>query len=134
MESPAMADLDLGYLSSSVYRSHARHGPVVEMVVEKFTASLYNALGIFLPLIAVNCASSGFLFRSGKGVSQPGGGDRICLRFRRRLVFSPSFPWPPSVKSWPIQMSRHLCADWGLHSIITGLMAIAFMSFMGIKI
>jgi Na+-transporting NADH:ubiquinone oxidoreductase subunit E len=38
---------------------NCRHGATVEMVVERFSPSLYNALGIFLPLIAVNCAILG---------------------------------------------------------------------------
>ncbi|HOW31326.1 MAG TPA: Rnf-Nqr domain containing protein, partial [Bacteroidales bacterium] len=58
--SPQLADLDLSYLSFLIFIAViAAMVQLVEMVVEKFSPSLYNALGIFLPLIAVNCAILG---------------------------------------------------------------------------
>ncbi|HNZ43574.1 MAG TPA: Rnf-Nqr domain containing protein, partial [Bacteroidales bacterium] len=54
------SDVDLSYLSFIIFIAViAAIVQLVEMVVEKFSPSLYNALGIFLPLIAVNCAILG---------------------------------------------------------------------------
>ncbi len=58
--SPSLADLDLSFLSFIMYIAViASIVQLVEMVVEKFAPALYNSLGIFLPLIAVNCAILG---------------------------------------------------------------------------
>jgi Na+-transporting NADH:ubiquinone oxidoreductase subunit E len=58
--SPGLADVDLSFLSFMVFIAViASMTQLVEMVVEKFSPSLYNSLGIFLPLIAVNCAILG---------------------------------------------------------------------------
>jgi len=55
--SPKLASLDLSYLAFILFIAViAAMTQLVEMVVEKFTPSLYSSLGIFLPLIAVNCA------------------------------------------------------------------------------
>lgn len=133
--SPAMADLDLGYLSFLLFIAViAAMVQLVEMVVEKFTPSLYNALGIFLPLIAVNCAILGVslfvqereypnlaevtVYALGSGV-----GWFLAIislaAIREKLAYSNV---PPPLRGL------------GITFIITGLMAIAFMSFMGIKI
>ncbi|MCF0177066.1 MAG: NADH:ubiquinone reductase (Na(+)-transporting) subunit E, partial [Bacteroidales bacterium] len=58
--SPEYASIDLSFLSYIVYiATIAAFTQIVEMVVEKFTPGLYSSLGIFLPLIAVNCAILG---------------------------------------------------------------------------
>ncbi|MFV0472238.1 MAG: NADH:ubiquinone reductase (Na(+)-transporting) subunit E [Paludibacteraceae bacterium] len=58
--SPSLADLDLSYLSFILFIAViAAFVQLVEMVIEKFSPSLYASLGIFLPLIAVNCAIMG---------------------------------------------------------------------------
>ncbi len=58
--SPELADVDLSFLSFIMFIAViASIVQLVEMVVEKFTPALYNQLGIFLPLIAVNCAILG---------------------------------------------------------------------------
>ena len=58
--SPKLADVDLSFLSFIVFIAViASFVQLVEMVVERFSPSLYNSLGIFLPLIAVNCAIMG---------------------------------------------------------------------------
>ncbi|MBN1108761.1 MAG: NADH:ubiquinone reductase (Na(+)-transporting) subunit E, partial [Bacteroidales bacterium] len=54
------ADVDLSFLTFMVFIAMiAAMVQLVEMIVEKFSPSLYNSLGIFLPLIAVNCAILG---------------------------------------------------------------------------
>jgi len=106
---------------------------LVEMVVEKFSPALYGALGIFLPLIAVNCAIlGGGLFMAQRdytlseaavyGVSS-GIGWLLAIvalaAIRERLKYSNV---PDGLKGLGITM------------LITGLMGIAFMSFMGIEL
>lgn len=133
--SPVLADLDLSYLSFLIFIAViAAMVQLVEMVVEKFSPSLYNALGIFLPLIAVNCAILGValfvqereytniaevtVYAAGSGV-----GWFLAIvtlaAIREKLTYS-NVPAP--------------LRGLGITFIITGLMAIAFMSFMGIKI
>ena len=107
---------------------------LVEMVVEKFAPALYGALGIFLPLIAVNCAIlGGSLFMQQKdfsGITESaiyglGSGVGWLLAIlaiaaiREKITYS-NVPAP--------------LRGLGITFIITGLMALGFMSFMGIKI
>lgn len=107
---------------------------LVEMAVERFSPSLYNSLGIFLPLIAVNCAIlGGALFMQQKdfgsaltaGVYGAGSGIGWLLAIvglaaiREKLAYS-NVPKP--------------LRGIGITFIITGLMGIAFMSFLGIKL
>ncbi len=105
---------------------------LVEMLVEKFSPALYGSLGIFLPLIAVNCAILGsslfmiqkeydlvesLVFALGSGVGWFLAIVAIAA-IRERLKYS-NVPAP--------------LRGLGITMIITGLMGIAFMSFMGIK-
>ena len=107
---------------------------ILEMVIEKYSPALYNSLGIFLPLIAVNCAILGaVLFMQQKDFTNAwtstvyGVGSGIgwllaitCLAaIRERLEYS-NVPRP--------------LRGIGITFIITGLMGIAFMSFLGIKL
>lgn len=133
--SPSLADVDLSFLSLIMFIAViAAIVQMVEMIVEKFSPSLYNALGIFLPLIAVNCAVMGgslfmqqreyanigevLCFASGSGV-----GWLLAIvgiaAIREKLSYSAI---PPALKGV------------GITFIITGLMGMAFMSFMGIKL
>jgi len=127
--------VDLSFLSFIMFIAViAAMVQLVEMVVEKFSPSLYNSLGIFLPLIAVNCAIMGgalfmqereyetlaeaTVFGLGSGV---GWWLAIILiaAIREKIRYS-NVPAP--------------LRGLGITFIITGLMAIAFMSFMGIKL
>jgi Na+-transporting NADH:ubiquinone oxidoreductase subunit E len=107
---------------------------LVEMVVEKFSPALYASLGIFLPLIAVNCAIlGGSLFmqeREYQSLAQAtslglGSGVGFFLAIvgiaaiREKIRYS-QVPGP--------------LRGLGITFIITGLMGIAFMSFLGIKL
>lgn len=133
--SPEYATLDLSYLSFIIFIAViAAIVQLVEMAVEKFSPSLYNALGIFLPLIAVNCAILGVaLFvqeREYTSISEVtvysfGSGVGwflaiISLAAIREKIRYSHIPEP--------------LRGLGIAFILTGLMAIAFMSFMGIKI
>jgi Na+-transporting NADH:ubiquinone oxidoreductase subunit E len=128
-------EVDLSFLSFMVYiATIAAMVQLVEMVVEKFSPALYNSLGIFLPLIAVNCAIlGGSLFmeqREYQNIGQVlswglGSGIGWALAIvllaaiRERLKYN-NIPAP--------------LRGMGIAFIVTGLMGLAFMSFMGIKI
>lgn len=129
------ASLDLSFLSFIIFiATIAAIVQLVEMVVEKFAPALYNQLGIFLPLIAVNCAIMGaslfmqdrdyanfgevFAFSAGSGI-----GWLLAIvgiaAIREKLSYS-NIPAP--------------LRGIGITFIVTGLMAISFMSFLGIKL
>ncbi|RUA11860.1 MAG: NADH:ubiquinone reductase (Na(+)-transporting) subunit E [Flavobacteriia bacterium] len=132
---PEYADIDLSFLSFILFIAViASMVQLVEMIVEKFAPSLYSALGIFLPLIAVNCAIlGGSLFMQQKNFSTItesavyGLGSGIgwflaivaIASIREKITYS-NVPGP--------------LKGLGITFIITGLMAIAFMSFSGIKL
>ncbi len=90
---PEWAAVDLGFLSYILFIAViAAMVQLVEMVVEKFAPALYNNLGIFLPLIAVNCAILGSPFHAGKQ-------QNIC-----RCCLLPLDPvWDGS---WPLYLLR----------------------------
>ena len=129
------AEVDLSFLSFIMFIAViASMVQLVEMVVEKFAPALYNSLGIFLPLIAVNCAIlGGSLFmqeREYESIAEAtsfglGSGVGFFLAIigiaaiREKIKYS-NVPAP--------------LRGLGITFIITGLMGIAFMSFMGIKL
>jgi len=129
------ANVDLSFLSFIVFIAViAAIVQIVEMVVEKFSPSLYSALGIFLPLIAVNCAIlGGSLFMQQKDFVNIGEATVYSLgsglgwflaivslaAIRERLSYSNV---PAALKGL------------GITFITVGLMAIAFMTFMGIAL
>ncbi|HRS54608.1 MAG TPA: NADH:ubiquinone reductase (Na(+)-transporting) subunit E [Bacteroidales bacterium] len=131
----SFAEVNLSFLSFILFiATIAAITQFVEMVVEKFLPALYNALGIFLPLIAVNCAIlGGSLFMQQRDFDTLGEATVYALgsglgwalaiisiaAIREKLAYS-NVPAP--------------LKGLGITFIITGLMAIAFMSFMGIKI
>ena len=125
---------DLMFLDLIVYIAViASMVQVVEMVVEKFSPSLYMALGIFLPLITVNCSIlGGTLFMITKEYSLVestvfgiGSGFGFFLAIialaaiREKIKYSAV---PPALRGL------------GMAFIITGLMGLAFMSLMGLKL
>ena len=128
-------DVDLSFLGLIMFIAViASATQLVEMAVEKFSPSLYNSLGIFLPLIAVNCAIlGGALFMQQKDFSSAltagvyGAGSGIgwllaivgLAAIREKLAYS-NVPKP--------------LRGIGITFIITGLMGIAFKSFLGIKL
>lgn len=130
-----LATVDLSFLSFIMFIAViASMVQLVEMIVEKFSPALYNSLGIFLPLIAVNCAIlGGSLFmqeREYQSIAEAtsfGLGSGVgwflaivaIAAIREKIRYSNV---PPALKGL------------GITFIITGLMGIAFMSFMGIKI
>jgi Na+-transporting NADH:ubiquinone oxidoreductase subunit E len=132
--SPALAGYDLTFLGFLTYiGTIAAAVQIVEMTLDKYVPALYATLGIFLPLIAVNCAILGgslfmversytlaesVVFGLGSGV-----GWALAIvalaAIRERMRYSN-----------PPQGLRGL----GMTFIITGLMAIGFMAFAGIQL
>lgn len=129
------ASVDLSFLSFIMYiATIASIVQLVEMVVEKYAPALYASLGIFLPLIAVNCSIlGGALFMQEREYATLGEATVFALgsgvgwflaivalsAIREKIRYS-NVPGP--------------LRGLGITFILTGLMAIAFMSFMGIKI
>ena len=133
--SPSLASVDLSFLGLIMFIAViASATQLVEMAVEQYSPKLYNQLGIFLPLIAVNCAIlGGALFMQQRDfgtcltATVYGAGSGIgwllaivgLAAIREKLSYSNV---PAGLKGI------------GITFIITGLMGIAFMSFMGIKL
>lgn len=133
--SPSFANINLSFLSFIIFIAViASITQLVEMLVEKFAPVLYNQLGIFLPLIAVNCAIlGGSLFMQQKAflnigeatVYAVGSGVGWFLAIvgiaaiREKIEYS-NVPAP--------------LRGLGITFIVTGLMGLAFMGFMGIKL
>ena len=127
--------LDLSFLSFIIFIAViASFVQLVEMVVERFAPALYNSLGIFLPLIAVNCAIMGAsLFMQERAYPNLGQATSfgvgsgigwwlaivMMAAIRERLEYSEV----PAPLRGP-----------GIAFIITGLMGVAFMSFLGIQL
>jgi len=127
--------LDLSFLSFIMFIAViASITQLVEMIIEKFSPALYNSLGIFLPLIAVNCAILGAsLFMQEREYSTIGEATVFGLgsgigwwlaivalaAIREKMRYS-NVPAP--------------LRGLGITFILTGLMGIAFMSFLGITL
>ena len=107
---------------------------LVEMVVEKYSPALYSALGIFLPLIAVNCAIMGAsLFMQERDYANVG--EVVSFAAGSGIGWLLAIVSLAAIRE-KIRYS-HVPAPLkglGITFIITGLMAIAFMSFLGIKL
>ena len=129
---PEFADVNLGFLSFILFiATIATMVQLVEIIVEKFAPALYNSLGIFLPLIAVNCAIlGGSLFMQSRDIPTLG----LALNYG----ISSGIGWFLAILAIAairekIRYSHVPAPLRGLviTFIITGLMAIGFMSFGG---
>jgi len=132
---PQFAAVDLSFLTFILFIAIiAAMVQLVEMIIEKLSPTLYNTLGIFLPLIAVNCAIlGGSLFMQERNFANlaeatafglgSGVGFFVAIvgiaAIREKIRYS-AVPAP--------------LRGLGITFIITGLMGIAFMSFMGIEL
>jgi len=132
---PSFANIDLSFLSFIMFIAViAAMVQLVEMFVERFAPALYASLGIFLPLIAVNCAIlGGSLFMQQKEFTQVSEalvyGLGSGIGWLLAIILLAAIREKISYSNVPAPL-RGL----GITFIITGLMAIAFMAFMGIKI
>lgn len=136
--------MDLSYLSFILFIAIiAGMVQLVEMIVERFSPSLYAALGIFLPLIAVNCAIMGAsLFMQQRINLDPAntqyiGGVADCLVF----ALGSGIGWLLAIVALAAIREKMAYTDvpkslrgLGITFITVGLMAMAFMCFSGLKI
>lgn len=131
----SFATVDLSFLSFIMFIAViASMVQLVEMIVEKFAPALYSSLGIFLPLIAVNCAIlGGSLFMQ----------ERAYNNIAEATVFGlgSGVGWLLAIVGIAAIRERIRYANvpaplrgLGITFIVTGLMGIAFMAFMGIKL
>lgn len=136
---PSLKTMDLSFLNLIIFIAVvATLVQLVEMIVEKFSPSLYNSLGIFLPLIAVNCAIlGGSLFmqlRVDTGTYQ-NIGHVITFGFSSGIGWLIAIVALAAIRE-KMEYSNVLAPlrGLGITFILTGLMAIGFMSFGGIDI
>ena len=137
--SPSLSEVNLSFLSFIVFIAViASFTQLVEMAVEKFSPTLYNQLGIFLPLIAVNCAIMGgslFMQQKVEAMEITSVWQSIVYGFGSGLGW-----WLAIVMMAAIREKTtysHIppaLKGPGIAFIITGLMGIAFMIFSGIKL
>lgn len=133
--SPALKDVDLSFLSFITFIAViAAITQLVEMIVEKFSPTLYAELGIFLPLIAVNCAILGTsLFMQQKDFVNVGEATVYALGsgigWFLAIVTLAAIREKMSYSNIPAPLK-----GIGITFITVGLMALAFMTFMGISL
>ena len=128
--------VDLSFLSLIVFIAViASMTQLVEMTVEKYAPALYASLGIFLPLIAVNCAIlGGSLFMQQRDFGSVG--TAVCAGFGWGIGWLLAITAIAAIRERVAQYSNVPAPlrGVGITFIITALMGIAFMSFLGIKI
>ncbi|MEX2302072.1 MAG: NADH:ubiquinone reductase (Na(+)-transporting) subunit E [Bryobacterales bacterium] len=131
---PSLADYDLSFLSFLCFiGTIAAMTQIVEMTLDKFVPTLYAALGVFLPLIAVNCAIlGGALFM-----------DERDYNLAESTVFGlgAGIGWALAIVALASirERMRYSNVPLGLRGLgmtfmLTGLMAIGFMAFGGIQL
>ena len=132
---PQFADVNLSFLAFILFIAIiASFTQLVEMVVEKYAPALYSSLGIFLPLIAVNCAIlGGSLFMQQKAFPNVGVATIYGL--------GSGIGWMLAIVGMAAIREKLAYSDvpkplkgLGITFIITGLMGMAFMCFSGLKI
>ena len=129
------AQVDLSFLAFIIFIAVvAAITQLVEMAVEKFSPALYGALGIFLPLIAVNCSIlGGALFMQERQYS--------TVAEATAFAFGSGTGWALAIVAVAAIREKLRYSDipaplrgLGITFILTGLMGMAFMAFMGIKL
>lgn len=129
------AGVDLSFLSFILFIAIiAAMVQLVEMIVEKFSPSLYSSLGIFLPLIAVNCAIlGGSLFMAEREYANIG--EATVFGFGSGVGWLLAIVGIAAIRE-KIKYSNvpKPLKGLGITFIITGLMGLAFMGFMGINL
>ena len=132
---PQFADVDLSVFSLLIFIAViAAMVQLVEMIIERFSPSLYSSLGIFLPLIAVNCAIlGGSLFMQQREFANIG--------LATAYGFGSGIGWIIAIVGMAAIREKleysHVpkpLKGLGITFIVTALMALGFMSFSGINI
>ncbi len=137
--------IDLTYLSLILFIAViAGIVQLVEMIVERFSPSLYAALGIFLPLIAVNCAIMGAsLFMQQRVTMDPETSSQAISGFGDAIAYAlgSGIGWLMAIVGLAAIREKMAYTDvprplqgLGITFITVGLMAMAFMCFSGLKI
>ena len=144
LQTKVLDPLGLGYLSFILFIAViAGIVQIVEMAVEKYSPSLYGALGIFLPLIAVNCAIMGAsLFMQQRIGLDPASSQYIGNVWDAiSFAFGSGLGWMLAITSMgAIREKMEYCdvpkplQGLGITFITVGLMALAMMCFSGLKI
>ena len=115
---------------------------LVEMIVERFSPSLYASLGIFLPLIAVNCAIMGASLFMQQRIAMEDGNSQAILNVGDSIAYAlgSGLGWMLAIVLFAaIREKMEYCTvpkplrGLGIAFITVGLMALAFMCFSGIK-
>lgn len=129
-----LPELDLSYLEFITFIAViAAMVQIVEMAIDKFSPPLYSALGIFLPLIAVNCAILGtslFIVEREYGF-----GEAVVFGFSSGFGFFLAISALAAIRQ-KLRYSNipKALKGLGIAMLMTGLMAIVFMSFSGIQL
>ncbi len=131
---PALAGVDLNFLSFILFISTiAAAVQIVEMTVDRFAPGLYSTLGVFLPLIAVNCVIlGGSLFMQERDYTF---GESVVFGAGSGLGFAIAIVGMAGVR----EKMRYSDVPAGLKGlgitfVTAGLMSIAFMMFSGIQL
>lgn len=115
---------------------------LVEMIVERFSPSLYASLGIFLPLIAVNCAIMGGSLFMQQRIAMEASNSQAILNFGDAVAFAlgSGLGWMLAIvlfaavrEKMEYSIVPKPLRGLGIAFITVGLMALAFMCFSGIK-
>ena len=135
--------VDLSFLSFILFIAViAAIVQLVEMIVERFSPSLYASLGIFLPLIAVNCAIMGGSLFMQQRIGLPADNSQAITCFADSVAFAigSGLGWMVAIVLFAaIREKMEYCnvpkplRGLGIAFITVGLMAMAFMCFSGIK-
>lgn len=137
--------VDLSFLSFILFIAViAGITQLVEMAVERFSPSLYSALGIFLPLIAVNCAIMGAsLFMQQRVLMDPATSTQAISSVWDAIAYAlgSGIGWLLAITALAAIREKMAYTDvpkplqgLGITFITVGLMAMAFMCFSGLKI
>jgi Na+-transporting NADH:ubiquinone oxidoreductase subunit E len=132
--SPSLAHVDLGFLSFILFiGTIAAAVQVVEMAVERFAPALYATLGVFLPLIAVNCVIlAGSLFMQER---KYGLGESVVFAFGSGVGWALAIVAMAAIR----EKMKYSNVPAGLRGlgitfVVAGLMSLAFMVFSGIQL
>ena len=129
-----METVDLSFLTFITFiATIAASVQLVEMILDKFSPSLYNSLGIFLPLIAVNCAilgSSLFMDERGYNLAESTVfGISSGIGFAMAIVMMSAIRFKLKYSNVPDGLK-----GLGITMILTGLLSMAYLSFSGIQL
>ncbi|MCO4745751.1 MAG: NADH:ubiquinone reductase (Na(+)-transporting) subunit E [Proteobacteria bacterium] len=129
-----LPDVDLSFLSFITFiATIAATVQLVEMVLDRFSPALYNALGIFLPLIAVNCSILGTsLFMQEREYDL---GETLVFGFSSGVGWALAIVAMAAIR-YKLRYSNvpEGLRGLGITMLMTGLMSVAFMAFAGIKL